>query len=135
MKVDAGLESIPTTAGVFFTLLLWAILLGYTYQKTNILISRSNVDTLSSINVAFYDDEYVFDHAKGLFIAVAFTAWDTEPENILHPSIGEIVFIAEEWGEDESGNIYFNTTRLPTHTCTVEELGLVHSEYNIAERS
>ena len=117
----------PTGAGVFCTILLFFILLLFTAQKTEILITKSSVDTLSSTNIGYYDDDYVFDHAKGLFIAVAFTAWDNEPENILHPSIGEIVFTAEEWGVDDIGNYYLKDTRLPSHTCTVEELGLVES--------
>ena len=82
----------PTAAGVFFTLLLLVILLGYAYQKTDILVSRSSVDTLSNTNMSYYADDYVFDSTKGLFLAVAFTAYDEETENILDPTIGEIVF-------------------------------------------
>ena len=89
------------------------------------------MDTLSSTNKGYYDDDYVFDHTKGLFIAVAFTEWG-EYENILPPSIGEIVFMADEWGQDETGNLYYKNPRLPTHTCTVEELGLIESDYMIA---
>ena len=92
------------------------------------------MDTLSSTNLGYYDDDYVFDHTKGLFIAVAFTEWG-EYENILPPSIGEIVFRAVEWGVDENRNGYYNVSRLPTHTCTVKELGLeelTNPEYSIA---
>ena len=87
----------PTGAGVFCTILLSFILLLFTARKTEILITNSSHDTLSSINLGYYDDDYVFDHAKGLFVAVAFTE-DGEYENILPPSIGEIVFYADEWG-------------------------------------
>ena len=118
--------------GVFCTIILVLILLSFTAQKIDILITKSEVDTLTSTNIAYYDDDYVFDHAKGFFIALAFTAWDNEPENILQPEIGEITFIVDEWGEDEKGEYYWNQTKLPTHTCTVEELGLVESDYMIA---
>ena len=131
MKVDAGLETVPTGAGVFCTILLSFILLLFTAQKTEILITKSSVDTLSSTNVGYYDDDYVFDHTKGLFVAVAFTGWG-DYEIMLPPSIGELVFYAEEWGLDENEKKYYNVTRLPTHTCTVEELGLVESDYMIS---
>ena len=43
--------------------------------------------------------------------------------------------MADEWGQDETGNLYYKNPRLPTHTCTVEELGLVESDYMIAQRN
>ena len=81
--------------------------------------------------MSYYDDDYVFDHSKGLFLAVAFTAIGDETENILDPTIGEIVFEKESWGNDAAGISYWNQEKIPTHTCTGEELGLEGSNYQL----
>lgn len=52
------------------------------------------------------------------------TAYDNDEENILDPSIAEIVFLAYEWGPDKNGVPQVTYTRIPTHSCTKEELGL-----------
>ena len=54
------------------------------------LIEKKNVDILSAVNRFNYEDSYMFTAEKGLNIAVAFTAYDTETEPILDPSIGEV---------------------------------------------
>ena len=56
--------------------------------------------------------------------AVAFTAYDNERENILDPSIGELVYKAYQWGYDDNGDVYEELVTLKTHVCSGVELGL-----------
>ena len=60
----------------------------------------------------------------GLNFAVAFTAYDNEREEILHPSYGSLTFTTYEWGEDEKGEPFVKFENIPSHTCSKEELGL-----------
>ena len=46
---------------------------------------------------------YTFSANDGLNFAVGMTAYDNQAENILDPSIGEIQFLAYEWGLDANG--------------------------------
>ena len=57
-------------------------------------------------------------------MAVGLTAYDSETEYILDKSIGELNFMAYEWGEDENKELYVRKTILPSHICSKEELGL-----------
>ena len=57
-------------------------------------------------------------------MAVAITAYDSEREYILDKSIGELNFMAYEWGEDENKEVYVRKNIIPSHICTKEELGL-----------
>ena len=43
---------------------------------------------------------------------------------ILDKSIGELAFIAYEWGEDENGVSFVRRDKIPSRQCTREELGL-----------
>ena len=91
------MESLPSAAGLFFTVLLYLIVGGYTLQKIEVMISKRGLETMSVVKTNFYDDSYVFDQEQGLDIAVAFTDFDNERDNILDPSIGKFVFVVEEW--------------------------------------
>ena len=53
---------------------------------------------MSSTTSNFYDSDYQFDFDAGLNFAVAFTAYDNETEDILHPSYGNITFVKWSWG-------------------------------------
>ena len=88
LKPDTGIESLPSAAGVFFTVLLYLIVGGYAYQKLDVVINKKGVESMSIDQTNFYDDNYVFDQKQGLDLAVAFTDFDSVEENILDPSIG-----------------------------------------------
>ena len=47
----------------------------------------------------------IFDYEQGFNVAVAFSAYDSEREPILDPSIGELYFAVAKWGSriDENG--------------------------------
>ena len=76
----------------------------------------------------FYDVDDVMDMSQNFNFAVAFTAYDNERENIIDPSIGDLVFIANQWGVNEDGEVYEETVTLKSHACSREELGLIDSE-------
>ena len=55
-----------------------------------------------------------------------FTAFDSDPNPILTPEYGELIFRYNKWGQDEtSGEFYDEYMPLSTHYCTDEELGLI----------
>ena len=61
---------------------------------------------------------------------MAFTAYDNEMDQILDPSIGELVFTAHQWGNDEDENVFYDDIVLKSHQCSKEELGLRTSNGN-----
>jgi len=84
--------------GSLMSLALLAIVAIYAFYKADILINAKDMNVLSTINDMYYspDDEFTYDN--GFNIAVAFTAYDTNPEPILDPTIGEVVFNHYRWG-------------------------------------
>lgn len=68
--------------------------------------------------------DVIFDASKGLNVAIAFTAFDNEQENILDPSYGELVFREYKWGATDDGEYFISYDKIETHTCTRDELGL-----------
>ena len=74
-----------------------------------------------------YDDEKVFTYANGFNMAVAFTAFDSDQEWILDPSIGELNFITQNW-DLSTGS--FEIRPLETSICTAEQLGLTEDREN-----
>lgn len=124
MKLDLGIEALPSAAGVVFSILLFIVVLGYTAQKCEILINKRDVDIMSVTKKDYYSQHEQFSFSQGLDFAVAFTGYDDETEYLLDPSIAELIYESYEFGLDEGGNAYERTTRLPTHACSDEELGI-----------
>ena len=75
-----------------------------------------------------YNDEKVFTYANGFNMAVAFTAFDSDQEWILDPSIGELNFITYNW--DLSTESSLEIRQLETSICTAEQLGLTEDREN-----
>ena len=50
--------------------------------------------------------DHKFGYEHGLNIAVAFTAFDTEKENILRADIGRIVYKEYRWGYDNDDEYF-----------------------------
>ena len=98
----------------------------YTYQKAEVLMLRKDVDVLQTVKESYYSTDYVFSYENGFNIAVAFTAYDSNPEPILDPTYGEIVYNHYKWGPDVGENDTYGSKRLPlkSHQCTSTELGL-----------
>ena len=48
MKLDAGSDSIKSIMGSFCSVLLTILMMTYAYQKGDVLVSRKDVDVLST---------------------------------------------------------------------------------------
>ena len=115
MKLDKGVMSLQTWSGFVVTILLTAIIGGFTLQKFEGLITQRYIDILSVLNENYFDETYVFDTSYGFDIAVGFTAYDGNREIILDPSIGELQFVSYEWGWDENGDSYVSRDIIPSY--------------------
>ena len=130
MKIDKGHSIISTTVGSIFSIILFIIVGCYTFQKSNIMINKTDDYVMTSIQDNFFSLDYSFGFEQGFNVAVAFTAFDTNEENILTPDIGKIVFRQYAWGENAEQNKFVDLDYLPTHACTKEELGIDYQSEN-----
>ena len=104
MKIDRGHSIISTTVGAIFSIILFIVVGLYTLQKTNIMINKTDDYVMTSIEDSFFSLDYSFGFEQGFNIAVAFTAFDNEKEDILRPDIGRIVYRQYAWGVDADQN-------------------------------
>ena len=79
---------------------------------------------MTSFKEGALDTDFVMTYEAGLNFAAAFTAFDSVREPILDRSIGELVFKAWEWGEDEDGQFFTKRDTLNSRMCAASELGL-----------
>ena len=91
------------------------ILSFYGFLKLSSLITRQNVDVVISIAENAFDHQYILDSEYGVDLAIAITAYDSETEVILNKTIGELNFMAYEWGEDENGEVYVKREIIPSY--------------------
>ena len=98
MKLSNGMDALPTVSGLIFSIMLTSILIVFAYQKFEILMNKKDAKIFSTDQISAIADSEVFDTTMGLKIAVAFTAWDTNPEPILDKSYGRVVFERWAWG-------------------------------------
>lgn len=89
--------------GSFLSILVAAIVIMYTYLKADVLISRRDVDIMSTVDLNKFTPDDVFSFKNGFSIAIALTAYDNNPEPVLDPTYGEIVFHHTFWGPDDDG--------------------------------
>ena len=109
------------------TLALLVVVVIYAFFKADILINAKDVSVLSTINDMYFSPDDAFTYDKGFNIAVGFTAYDSNPEPILDPTIGEVVFNHLRWGPELDGS---ERTRFPNHPCSREELGIEEDRSN-----
>lgn len=98
MRLSDSNGSLKSFVGSVCSFFLIAVTLTYAYFKLEILLHKKDVNIMSSVKDLHYDDGFIFDYSKGMNIAVAFTAFDSEENYILDPSYGELVFNAVSWG-------------------------------------
>lgn len=55
--------ALPTAMGILCSLVTWIVVVGYAVLKTNVLISRNDINVVGATNELFYDSDYVFDYA------------------------------------------------------------------------
>ena len=89
-----------TSVGSIFSIILFIIVGLYAFQKMNIMINRTDNYVMTSTQDSYFDLDFKFGFEQGLNIAIAFTAFDYEKENILTPDIGRIVYREYTWGFD-----------------------------------
>ncbi len=93
-------------------------------------MTRKDVNILTTINDMYFTPDYVFSFEKnGFNFAAAFTAYDSNPEPILDPTYGSLRFYHYRWGQQNDG-LPNGRLRIPSHTCTREELGLDEDRTN-----
>lgn len=105
MRLDSKMAILKTPMGSFCTILLFVLVTAYTYQKIDVMHFKKDVEVFQYTTAGAFDDQYVFNFAQGLNIAVAFTAFDNEEENILDPAIGRVVFRRNSWELDATGQV------------------------------
>ena len=98
MKLDGEKDNVSTVMGSICSLVLILIVCAYAYIKVDVWYNKKDVDIMSSTQKGHFGEEYVFDYEQGLNFAFAFTAYDSETENILDPSYGRITFNRYAWG-------------------------------------
>lgn len=130
MNLDGGEPDIKSFMGSLLSILLFAIVLLYAFQKTEILIHKENIDILTTINENALTSEDQFTYRNGFNVAVAFTAYDSETEWALDPTYGELVFKHNTWGENDDGTFFSNRETKQSHICSQEELGLTEDKTN-----
>jgi len=84
--------------GSMLTLALLAVVIIYALVKADVLVNSKDVNVLSTINDMIFTPDDEFTYENGFNIAVGFTAYDSNPEPILDPTIGEVVFNHYRWG-------------------------------------
>ena len=97
----------------------------YALQKLDVILSKKDVDILSTLKEGFFEADYVFSYKNKLNIAAAFTAYDAfETEWELDPAYGSLNINSYSWGEREDGSYFTERKQLKTHICSAAELGL-----------
>ncbi len=106
MKLDREKETLYTSVGTLCTILVYIIVLLYTYLKFDVWIQKKDVDIMQTNMIGYLDADYTVDYDKVLNVAIAFTAYDNESEPILDKKFGELIFNAYEWGINEDGKFF-----------------------------
>ena len=60
MKIDRGHSIISTTVGAIFSIILFIVVGLYTFQKTNIMINKTDDYVMTSIEDSFFSLDYSF---------------------------------------------------------------------------
>ena len=117
--------------GTILSVISFLMVIGYTVQKFDILITRKDVDIALSVRDTFFGDDYTFKGSQGFNIAVALTGFDEVRESILSPDYANIKFEYSEWDILESGTIIDRVFYIESHPCSERELGLTgnHSSF------
>ena len=124
LQLDEGKQVLKSMIGSICTLIIFVIVLGYMYLKIDVLISKKDIDILSTVEEFHYDADYVFDYSKGFNLAVALTSYSSLGIEDLDDSIGRIVFKHYYWGSDAESVFETGRTPIDSHICSEDELGL-----------
>ena len=106
MKLNEGKEGIPSWMGAICTVILFLIVLAYTAQKLEIMISKKDFDIVSAIRQSYFSTDDYFQASHGFNVAIAYT------NKSLDPSYGKLAFYSSEWGYGEDGNYFYARNEL-----------------------
>jgi len=127
MKIEKDKTSLPTWIGTISTITLFMILASYFGQKVDILASSADVNIVTATLDSFFSPDYILDYEAGLNFAFAYTPYDgSDPAPLDDPSVVEVAINSYQWGGEatDGGDYFAGRSKIPTHTCTREELGL-----------
>lgn len=132
---QGGLSSLPTIAGLIFTLFLLSLTMAYSVRKFDQMITRKEVDIISVVQDSYFDEAELFSYKQGFNIAVALDSF--EP---IDPSYGRISFSSISYenmlskrfemakSDEKSGLPLRTKNKIESHVCTPEELGIVEGD-------
>ena len=72
MKLADGENSVPTWMGTLCSIILLIVIILYTVQKIEVLLTKKDVDVLTAINDTHLDSEFHFGYGQGFNFA---TKW------------------------------------------------------------
>ena len=93
MKIDAGHGDLRSVVGAICSCMVFLLVLIFALYKFDVFYSKKDVDILSTINDNYFTPDHVISYKNGFNIAAAFTAFDSGMEEILDPTVGELVFM------------------------------------------
>lgn len=123
MKLDDRESSSRSWFGAFCSLIIFILVVTFTYIKFDTLMTRKDVDILSTISDYHFNEMDRFGYENGFNVAVAFTDYSHDTEWQLDPTYGTLTINSYSWYEQED-DYDINRVPLDTHNCTREELGL-----------
>ena len=118
-----GTRTLNTWAGSLCTIGLFTLLLLYTGQKMNIVVTRTGQTMMQTVKDNFFDELETFGREQDFAIAFGLINDDFNLPP-LSKEIGSLDIYAYEWGFEEDGEHYYREVRLDTHICSEEELNL-----------
>ena len=63
MKLDNGVEALPSMTGFCFTILVAVIVLGYGIIKADVLVHKKDIDIMSVVLRDFYSPDEPFKYS------------------------------------------------------------------------
>ena len=106
MKLDKQNSVLKTSVGSLLTILAYLVVIMYTYLKVDVWVQKKDVDIMQTKMIDHFPNDYIVSHDLGLYLAIAFTDYDSNSEPILDKSYGRLVFNRYQWGIDSNGEYF-----------------------------
>ena len=88
-------------AGGVLSLIFFVFTVMFTYSKVQVMLKKSDVKVISSVQENVFDHDYKFTAEKGLFVAAALVSFDGQKGLLEEPQYGELAFKNIGWGNEE----------------------------------
>ena len=112
MKFDGGKSSVSTCSGTLLSFILFFIFIGYTAEKLQAFVLKTNANIFIAISQEHFEDTEIFDSSQNLSIAASLISFDSEVDIHLDPTYGELIFTTAEWSLQNDGEIALNYTEV-----------------------